>query len=201
MSKKTIYFPHNMLLFAILLIVLLLVIGLLFVGVIGIAFAKVGFNTATIALILVGTFLGSYINIPLLKLKTTVPMIREEFVNFFGIPFRIPQVDYGETITVLAVNVGGALIPTAVSIYLLYKAAAQIIAYSLLGVLLVALITRAVARPVKGGGDSHTCSASADSGSFHSPYSFATLARDSCLRFRSSGHAHRRRLGKPECYS
>ncbi len=152
MSKKTIYFPHNTLLFAILLIVLLLVIGLLFVGVIGIAFAKVGFNTATIALILVGTFLGSYINIPLLKLKTTVPMIREGYVSFFGIPFRIPQVEYGETITVLAVNVGGALIPTAVSIYLLYKAAAQVIAYSLLGVVLVALITRAVARPVKGVG-------------------------------------------------
>jgi len=152
LSKKTIYFPHNMLLFGILLIVLLLVIGLLFVGVLGIAFAKVGFNPITIALILVGTFLGSYINIPLFKLKNTAPMIREEYVNFFGIPFRIPQVEYGETVTVLAVNVGGALIPTAVSIYLLCKAADQLIVYSLLGVVLVALLTRAVARPVKGVG-------------------------------------------------
>jgi uncharacterized membrane protein len=152
MSRKTIYFPHNFLLFAILLAILLFVIGLLFVGVIGIAFAEVGFNAATTALILVGTFLGSYINIPLLKLKTTVPIIREESVNFLGIFYRIPQVEYGEAITVLAVNVGGALIPTVVSIYLLSKASVQVIQYSLVGVVIAALVTRAVARPVKGVG-------------------------------------------------
>jgi uncharacterized membrane protein len=152
MSRKTIYFPHNFLLFAILLAILLFVIGLLFVGVIGIAFAEVGFNAVTTALILVGTFLGSYINIPLLKLKTAVPIIKEESVNFFGILYRIPQVEYGEAITVVAVNVGGALIPTVVSIYLLSKASAQVIQYSLVGVVIVALVTRAVARPVKGVG-------------------------------------------------
>jgi uncharacterized membrane protein len=152
MSKKTIYFPHNFLLFAILLIILISVIGLLFVGVVGIAFEEVGFNAITTALILIGTFVGSYINIPLLKLKTTVPIIREEFVNFFGVLYRIPQVEYGEAITVLAINVGGALIPTGVSIYLLSKASAQVIQYSLIGVVLVALVTRTVARPVKGVG-------------------------------------------------
>jgi uncharacterized membrane protein len=135
-----------------LLVVLLLVIGLLFVGVIGIAFRKVGFNAATIALILAGTFLGSYINIPLLKLKTTVPIVREEYVNFFGMLYRVPQVEYGEAVTVLAVNVGGALIPAAVCVYLLWRASAQIMMYSLLGVVIVALVTRVVARPVKGVG-------------------------------------------------
>jgi uncharacterized membrane protein len=152
MSKRTVYFPHNLFLFAILLVILLFVIGLLFVGVIGIAFSEVGFSAVTIALILVGTFLGSYINIPLWKLKATGPIIREEYVNFFGMLYRIPQVEYGETVTVLAVNVGGALVPTAVSIYLLSKAATQVITHSLMGVVIVALVTRAVARPVKGVG-------------------------------------------------
>lgn len=151
-SKKNCLFSTQFMLFAILLTVLLLTVGLLFVGVIGITFRKVGFNIVATALILVGTFLGSYINIPLLKLKTTVPIIREDYVNFLGIPYRIPQVEYGEAVTVLAVNVGGALIPTAVSIYLLYKAAAQVIMYSLIGVVIVALVTHAVARPVKGVG-------------------------------------------------
>ena len=152
MSKKTVYFPHNLLLFAILLIVLLLVIGLLFVGVIGLAFRKVGFSAPVVALILIATFLGSYINIPLVKLKSTEPIIKEEYVNFFGILYKIPQVEYGETTTLLAVNVGGALIPTAVCIYLLCIATAQIITYSLLGVFIVAIVTHVVARPVKGVG-------------------------------------------------
>jgi uncharacterized membrane protein len=152
MSKKMVYFPHNWFLFAVLLAVLLLVIGLLFVGVIGIAFRDIGFSPVAIALILIGTFLGSHVNIPLFKLKTTGPMIREEYVNFFGIAYRIPQVQYGEATTILAVNAGGALIPTGVCIYLLCKAAAHIIAYSLLGVVIVALVTHAVARPVRGVG-------------------------------------------------
>ncbi len=152
MSRRTIYFPHNFLIFALFLIVLLIVLGLLFVGVIGIAFQEIGFSATTTAVILVGTFLGSYINIPLLKLKSTVPVVREEFVNFFGILYRIPRVEYGEQITVLAVNVGGALIPTAVSIYLLSKASTQVLLWSLVGTIVVALVTRAVARPVKGVG-------------------------------------------------
>jgi uncharacterized membrane protein len=151
MSRKTIYFPHSLLVFAVLLLILILAIGLLFIGVLGLAFKDVGFSPYTIALILVGTFLGSYVNIPILRLKTSVPVVTEEFVSFFGVVYRIPEMEYGEAITVVAVNVGGALIPTAVSLYLLWKAP-SVILYSLIGVAIVALITHVVARPVKGVG-------------------------------------------------
>jgi uncharacterized membrane protein len=60
-------------------------------------------------------------------------------------------VEYGQMITVVAINVGGALIPTGVSIYLLWKEP-SVILYSLVGVAAVALVTRVVARPVKGVG-------------------------------------------------
>ena len=152
MSRKTMYFPHNNFLFAILLLVLIVALGLLFVGVLGVAFREVGFNIETVALILVGTFLGSFINIPLLKLKACVPIVREETASFFGVIYRIPRMEYGETVTMLAVNVGGALIPSAVSIYLLLKAPQTALVYCFLGVVVVALITRAIARPVKGVG-------------------------------------------------
>jgi len=151
MSRKTIYFPHSFLVFAILLIVLIIVVGLIFIGAIGLAFEDVGFSPVTTTLILVATFLGSFVNIPLLKLKTTVPIIKEEFVNFLGVFYRIPQVEYGQMITVVAVNLGGALIPTAVSVYLLWKAPSAIL-YSLVGVAVVAMVTRVIARPVKGVG-------------------------------------------------
>ena len=76
--------------------------------------------------------------------------MKEEHVNFFGVAYHIPRVEYGQAVTTIAVNVGGALIPTAVSIYLLAKATPNMILLSLAGVAIVAVVTRAVARPVKG---------------------------------------------------
>ncbi len=152
MARKTIYFPHNFLIFAIFLVVLVIVIGLLFAGIIVIAFEDIGFNVTTTALILIGTFFGSYINIPLLKLKSTIPIVREEYVSFLGILYRIPEVEYNQSVTVLAINVGGAVIPTAVSIYLLSRASSQILLSSLIGLAIVALVTHVFARPVKGVG-------------------------------------------------
>jgi uncharacterized membrane protein len=152
MSRKTIYFHHSLLFFAALLVLLFAVVALVFVGAISIAFENVGFTPVTILLILVGTLIGSLINIPLLKLRTTVPIVREEYVSWFGMTYRIPQVEYGQATTVVAINVGGALIPTAVSIYLLSKSTPSTIILSIIGLTAVALITHAVARPVKGVG-------------------------------------------------
>ena len=152
MSRKTIYVQHSFLFFAILLALLFVVVGLVFFGAISIAFKSIGFTPLIIFLILIGTLIGSFINIPLLKLKTTIPMIRDETVNWFGVTYRIPQVEYGETVTLVAVNVGGALIPTGVCVYLLIKSAPSMIFLCLIGVLAVAFITHLVARPVKGVG-------------------------------------------------
>lgn len=107
MSRKTIYSPHNFLVFIVLVLILVLVIGLIFIGVIGAAFEDVGFSPTVTALILVATLMGSYINIPILKLKAKMPIIKEEFVSFFGIVYRIPEVEYGEMTTMVAINVGG----------------------------------------------------------------------------------------------
>jgi len=152
MSRRTVYFPHSMLVLGILLLILIAVAGLVFVGVVGVAFADVGFSPIIIVLILVATFGGSFLNIPILKLKTSVPIVTEAYVNFFGVMYRIPQVEYGQAVTVVALNAGGALIPTAVSIYLLSRAAPATVFYSIIGIAFVALITHAVARPVKGVG-------------------------------------------------
>lgn len=151
MSRKTIYFPHNFLMFAVLVLVLIVVVGLIFIGVVGTAFMDVGLSPAIIVLILVGTFVGSYVNIPVLKLRTTRPITEEDYVNFFGVVFRIPKVGYGEATTMVAINVGGAVIPSIVSFYLLWRLP-SIILYAVVGIVMVALVTHAVARPVKGVG-------------------------------------------------
>ncbi len=152
MSRKTIYFHHSFLVFVLLLFLAATVVGLVFFGVIGIAFANVGFTPLTIMLLLATSLLGSAINIPLWKVKTTVPMVKEEYVSFLGVTYRIPRVEYGQAVTTIAVNVGGALIPAAVSVYLLVQADLNTILYSLVGVVAVTLVTSAVARPVNGVG-------------------------------------------------
>ena len=60
--------------------------------------------------------------------------------------------EHGQTTTMVAVNVGGALIPTMASIYLLSRSSIPTIGLSLIGILAVTLVTHAVAKPVKGVG-------------------------------------------------
>jgi len=149
LSRKTIYCLHSYGILVILFLLLLLVVGLVFVGAVGLAFRQVGFSSQVTALILVATFFGSYVNVPLMKIKATIPIIREEYVSFFGIVFRIPQFEYGETTTLVAINMGGAIIPTLVSLYLLWKLPSATL-YALIGIAIVATITHLVAKPVKG---------------------------------------------------
>jgi uncharacterized membrane protein len=149
--RKTVYNPHNRLFHAALMLVLFIVAVWLFIRTLGTAFGRVDFSPSTIALILAATFFGSYVNIPLLKKKTIAPIIREEFASFFGIVYRIPRVEYGEATTLIAVNVGGALVPTSVSAYLLWKLPSAI-PYSVIAIAAVAIVTHVVARPVKGVG-------------------------------------------------
>jgi uncharacterized membrane protein len=133
----------------ILFLILVLIIGLIFIGVAGLAFRQIGFSPNATMLILLATFAGSYVNIPLFKLRTMMPIIREEYISFFGLGFRIPQLDYDEFTTLVAINVGGALIPTVLSIFLLWKLPSVILC-ALAGTLIVAAATHLVARPVKG---------------------------------------------------
>jgi uncharacterized membrane protein len=141
MSRKTIYFQHSFLFFAFLLVLIFAVFALVFFGAVSIAFQDVGFAPLTILLILVGCLVGSFINIPLIKLRTKIPIVHDEYVSWFGVTYRIPQVEYGEATTMLAVNVGGALIPTGVSFYLLSKSPLSTINLSLIGVLAVAAVS------------------------------------------------------------
>ena len=152
MSGKTIYSPHEVWVVAIFLLILVAVAAFAFVGLLGIAFSHIGLSPMAVILILLATFLGSFFNIPVAKLKTTKPMVVEKKVSFFGITYRIPEVMYGQSTTVLAVNVGGALIPTAVCIYILLRMTPVVVAYSFIGVFVVGLVTHLISRPVKGVG-------------------------------------------------
>ena len=152
MSRKTTYFHHSLSFYVFFVILIFAVLVLIFTDIVRITFEAVGFTPLTITLTMVACLIGSSINIPLYKIKTTAPMVREEYVRWLGITYRIPRVSYGETSTQVAVNVGGALIPTSLSVYILSISSVSIVILSLIGVLIVTVVTFLIARPVQGVG-------------------------------------------------
>ena len=72
----------------------------------------------------VGTFLllsllGSFINVPVTQVESRVPLYRMREVRFFGVNWRVPRLEMGVRRTLVSINVGGALLPVIVSLYLL----------------------------------------------------------------------------------
>jgi uncharacterized membrane protein len=149
MENRLVYNPIGMLFMLILAFLLFFVVGFLFLNIIGTAFTKIGFTWQHALILLLASLLGSGINIPVTNLECSTPMVTERYVRVFGVTYRIPVMEDAVCNTVLAVNVGGAVIPTLISILLLRQFPGALI-YALAGIAFVALVTNRVARPVKG---------------------------------------------------
>jgi uncharacterized membrane protein len=132
---------------AALFLLLVLFFVLLQVGVIGYAFVQAGIPPGAMLTVLFLSLVGSYINIPLKRVRTRDLSLEPQLSYRFGFfPPPRPQPHYGET--VIALNVGGALIPTAISIYILAHIG-QVLAV-LAATAVVGLVCYRLARPVPG---------------------------------------------------
>ena len=149
MDNRLIYAPAKMLFMLIFVLLLLVVISFLFLDLARTAFTKIGFSWSQALFVLLASLLGSSINIPLTNLECREPMVRERYVRAFGISYRVPILDVVSCRTLLAVNLGGAVIPSLISIALIHRFPDSL-PYALLAILFVALLTNQVARPVKG---------------------------------------------------
>ncbi len=118
------------------------------VGLIGIAFSKLGLPPEYLFGMLLLTLLGSYVNIPMGELEGG-QLVDEKEVRYFGGRYRLPQ-EYRRQKTVVAINLGGALIPLLISLYLFYQMSNVVPA--LLATLFVSLVVYRLARPIKGVG-------------------------------------------------
>jgi len=142
------YFPLTLPFLLILFFLLIFLVIMVEVGILGYAYQTIGINRRYIFLLLLMCFWGSYINIPIYRLPPEI--IRSAGrVTFFGIPYVIPTVTQWPG-TVIAVNVGGAVIPTILCIYLIFKN--QLFSTALIGVAVVSVIVHWLAYPVPGVG-------------------------------------------------
>lgn len=107
-----------------------LTVALLELGAVAYAYERIGIDSRYLISLLALSLLGSGLNVPLSR-------------------HREADAD-GQPLSVLAINVGGALIPAALSLYLLLRGAAPPTA--LLGVALVGLVVHRIARPLPGVG-------------------------------------------------
>jgi uncharacterized membrane protein len=94
------------------------------------------------------SLLGSYINIPVARLPEKEVVSQRE-VTFFGMRYVIPVIRESPP-TIIAVNLGGAIIPTALSVFLLLRN--RLFLSGPLAVALVAAVVHWLAYPVKGVG-------------------------------------------------
>jgi uncharacterized membrane protein len=111
-----IYLPVSLLLFLLLLLLIPFLWFVVAVDIVEIAVAKLGFSPSIAFILLTLVILGSTINIPLYRTESTVA-VADDFIDlwlreFWGIPLRKVQRS-----TVVALNVGGGLIPVLLALY------------------------------------------------------------------------------------
>ena len=118
------------------------------IGLIVYAYERIGISASLIFPLLLFSLLGSSINIPVTQVGSG-PVVTRRVVDFLGMRYVIPFVEYRER-TMIAVNVGGAVIPTLISLYLLFTTG--LFFRGLLGVGIVSAVVYRLARPVPGVG-------------------------------------------------
>lgn len=140
------FFPLTLPFLFILFLLLGFLILLVQIGILEYAYEKMGIHRRYVFALLFLSLVGSYVNIPVAQLPGE-KIISGQEVFFFGMRYVIPLVHEWPR-TVVAVNLGGAVVPTVVSVYLMIKN--KLYVQGLMSVAIVASIVHWLAQPVTG---------------------------------------------------
>jgi uncharacterized membrane protein len=142
------YMPLALPFFLAFFFLFVLLVVLVEIGILGYAYKKIGVGRRYVFALLFLSLLGSYVNIPVAELPAE--HIRSgQVVTFFGMRYMVPMVVNWPK-TVIAVNLGGAVIPVILSLYLIIKN--RLYFRSLLAVGIVAAVCHYMAHPIPGVG-------------------------------------------------
>lgn len=107
---------------------------------------RIGLGSSTVLILLAASLAGSYLNIPVAELPQQ-HIISGRVISYYGMYYVVPTVSDWPG-TVIAVNVGGAVIPGLLSFYLLVRYRLWLLGG--LAIAIVALVCHSVAEPVPG---------------------------------------------------
>ncbi len=142
------YFPITLAFSLFLLLLFIFLIISIEIGILSYAYQRIGVDRRYVFSLLILSLLGSYINIPLFQLPPE-QIVSNSYVDFFGIRHIIPLVKEWPA-TIIAVNIGGAVIPAALSLYLTLKN--KLYRQSLVSIAIVTILVYFMAHPVRGVG-------------------------------------------------
>ena len=146
MHSQVHYLPMTPGLFSILVVLFAGLVILVQLRILRYAYMRLGIGPGAALLLLFGSLIGSYFNIPIAVLPET-HVRSNEVVDFFGMRYVVPLVAQWPG-TVLAVNIGGAVIPTLMSAYLVIRY--QLWLRATLAVIAIAFVIHSMATPVHG---------------------------------------------------
>jgi uncharacterized membrane protein len=142
------YGPITLIFFLAFWVLLALLVALIQVGILQYVFESMGISRRYLLALLLLCLLGSYVNIPIAQF----PGRHErggEIVEFYGMQYVVPVI-VNSPGTVLAVNLGGAVIPVLLSMYLIVKH--ELYGKGILAVGIVTILVHLMAKPVPGVG-------------------------------------------------
>src|SRR6266404_9011567 len=148
MSSEVHYLPLTPGLFSILVFLFVGLIILIQLRIVRYAYMRLGVGPGVALVLLFGSLIGSYFNIPITVLPGP-PVRSGQIVDFFGMQYVVPFVVSWPG-TVLAVNVGGAVIPALMSAYLVIRY--QLWLRAAIATAVIAFVIHSMATPVPGVG-------------------------------------------------
>lgn len=140
------YYPLTLPFLLVLLGALLGLAALALFRVVFFAYAQLGIAPRYFFTWLFFSLAGSAINLPIIKLADE-QLVRAQLLDFYGVTYVIPVLETSPD-TVVAINVGGAIVPIAVSLYLMAKN--RLYPKAAWGIVLVSLACYVLAEPIQG---------------------------------------------------
>jgi uncharacterized membrane protein len=117
--RRIVHRPVSLTYYMLLLSFLLVLMPWLFLSFREVLVEGLGLPPEEVGTFLLLSLLGSFINLPVTQVESRVPIYRMREVRFFGVSWRVPRLEMGVRRTLVSINVGGALLPVIVSLYLL----------------------------------------------------------------------------------
>jgi uncharacterized membrane protein len=140
------YLPLTPVLFSILVFLVIGLVILIQLRILRYAYMRLGVSPGAALMLLFGSLIGSYFNIPVTVLPGQT-VESGQIVDYFGMQYVVPYV-VSSPGTVIAVNVGGAVIPTLMSTYLVLRY--QLWLKAAIATAVIAVIIHMMATPVHG---------------------------------------------------
>jgi len=133
--------------FVLFVLAVALVVALVQIGVLSIAFDKLGLSQGSAILLLFTSLFGSAVNLPLFTIKAEAPPEDVSLPPLRGLLRQMRREFHGKTL--IAVNVGGGLVPIGFSLYLLTHHPVPLWQV-LVSIATVAAVSHMMSRPVRG---------------------------------------------------